>query len=192
MANLKNFVLCLLFANIFYANTKVNENFYKLSAVDTNGNNVQFEEFRGKVVLIVNVATYCGFTKGHYTELVKLQSILGHKKKLVILAFPCNQFGQQEPDSDQEINEFVQTVYKINFPLFKKIDVIGENAHPVFQFLFEESGKKPTWNFWKYLIDHSGNFINVWSPFTSVSDIVEEVKLALSKAEMQSIPAKEL
>ncbi|XP_067118402.1 glutathione peroxidase 7-like [Centruroides vittatus] len=189
MRKFLSFVI-LLFTLCNFINA--DDRFYKLSAIDTNGNEVQFEEFRGKVVLIVNVATYCGFTKDHYTELVKLQNILGYKKNLIILAFPCNQFGQQEPDSDKEINEFVQTVYKINFLLFKKIDVIGENIHPVFQFLFEESGKQPNWNFWKYLIDHSGNFLNAWSPFTSVSAIFEDVKSAVEKADHHAIPLKEL
>lgn len=168
--------------------------FYKLSAVDIYGKEVSFDKFRGQVVLIVNVATYCWYTKGHYTELVKLQDILGNNKKIVVLGFPCNQFGEQEPDTNNEIEEFVRSVYKINFPLFNKIEVKGENVHPVFQYLKAQSGKEPTWNFWKYLIDHNGKFVNAWGPGVSVESIFNEIKSAVDKAEntSHSTPSKEL
>ncbi|XP_076355823.1 glutathione peroxidase 7-like [Tachypleus tridentatus] len=162
---------------------------YNLTAFDSKGQKIFLEQFRGKVTLVVNVATYCGFTRDHYPALVKLQDILG-SKKFSVLAFPCNQFGEQEPDSDEEIEEFVKQMYKVNFPLFSKIDVVGKNAHSVYKNLKAQSGKEPKWNFWKYLVDHHGYVINAWGPGVSVEDIFDDVKSAVEKAEQSTDPPK--
>lgn len=155
---------------------------YSINAIDIHGENVTLEKFKGKVLLIVNVATYCGFTQNHYKDLVKLQDLYS-KSKFSVLAFPCNQFGEQEPDTNEEIDEFLRDVYKVNFPVFSKIEVTGENAHPLYSYLKDTSGKGPTWNFWKYLVSHKGTVLNAWGPMTSVESISDEIHRAVSAAE---------
>lgn len=163
---------------------------YSINAVDIHGQNVTLEKFKGKVLLIVNVATYCGFTQNHYKDLVKLQDMYS-KSKFSVLAFPCNQFGEQEPDTDEEIFEFLRDVYKVNFPVFSKIEVTGENAHPLYLYLKDINGKAPTWNFWKYLISHKGTLLNAWGPMTSVESISDDIHRAVN-AVGKTIPSEEL
>ncbi len=88
--------------------------------------------------LVVNVASLCGYTDSTYRALKRLQDILGYNKKFNVLAFPCNQFGEQEPHEDEVIHNFVKTNYDVEFPIFSKIDVIGENAHPAFKTLISK------------------------------------------------------
>ncbi|KAJ8039891.1 Glutathione peroxidase 7 [Holothuria leucospilota] len=120
--------------------------------------------------LVVNVASHCGFTDCHYTSLMKLsQSYLG--EKLNIILFPCNQFGNQEPGTMEEIQAFIRSNYPGDYILFNKVDVVGENADPVFDFLSDSADKEPTWNFWKYLVASDGTVIDGWGPWVSVEDI---------------------
>ena len=119
------------------------------------------------MLLIVNVASECGFTDNHYHELVKLQDTFG-QDNFVILAFPCNQFGQQEPKKNSAIERFANENYNINFPLFAKVKTVGSDAHPLYKWLKNESGgEEPMWNFCKYLIDGRGKVVKFESPHTS-------------------------
>ena len=139
-------------------------NFYSLKAITNSGEEIKFEKYRGKKVLLVNVASQCGFTP-QYAELEHLHL---QRKDLVILGFPSNNFGAQEPGSDKEIAEFCKATFGITFQLFKKDDVKGYNRQPVYQWLSDEAkngwnNKEPEWNFYKYLVDENGNLLKVFS-----------------------------
>ena len=143
-----------------------NENdFYKLSANDIDGNIIDFSQFKGKKLLIVNVASKCGYTS-QYKDLQEL-----HKKyneKIIILSFPSNNFGFQEPGSNDQIEEFCETNYGIEFQLFEKSDVRGKNINSVYKWLssINDNGwndKSPRWNFFKYLVDETGSLKAVYS-----------------------------
>uniref|UniRef100_A0A2K5Y516 Glutathione peroxidase n=1 Tax=Mandrillus leucophaeus TaxID=9568 RepID=A0A2K5Y516_MANLE len=139
------------------------------------------------VSLVVNVASECGFTDQHYRALQQLQRDLG-PHHFNVLAFPCNQFGQQEPDSNKEIESFARRTYGVSFPMFSKIAVTGTGAHPAFKYLAQTSGKEPTWNFWKYLVAPDGKVIGAWDPTVSVEEVRPQItalvrKLILRKRE---------
>ena len=133
--------------------------FYSLSAIDNNGNQIDFEQFKGKKVLLVNTASECGFTP-QYQDLQKLSD--QYKNKLVIIGFPANDFGEQEKGTDQEIAQFCQRNYGVSFPLAQKSSVVkGEHQNKIFEWLSSsrENGwndQQPTWNFSKYLINEQG------------------------------------
>ena len=124
-------------------------------------------QYQGKVVLIVNTASYCGFT-GQYDGLEKLYSQY-KDKGLVILGFPSNDFGKQEPGSNKEIADFCHNTYGVKFPMFAKSSVTGPNVNPLFKHLIEQTGTKPRWNFYKYLVDRQGNVVDAYSSMTSPS-----------------------
>ncbi|KAM9364317.1 glutathione peroxidase 7 [Pholidichthys leucotaenia] len=143
---------------------------YSFKVVNSRGKLVSLDKYRGSVSLVVNVASECGFTEEHYKDLQQLQRDFG-PYHFNVLAFPCNQFGQQEPGSDKDIDSFVRRVYGVSFPLFSKIAVIGTGANNVYKYLTESSGKEPDWNFWKYLIDVNGKVVDAWGPTVSVKEI---------------------
>lgn len=111
-------------------------------------------QYAGKVTLVVNTASYCGFTKQYQGLEALYEKYRG--RGLVILGFPSNDFGQQEPDSNQEIADFCYNTFGVKFPMFTKSSVRGPDAHPLYQALAKATGKTPEWNFHKYLIDRSG------------------------------------
>lgn len=126
---------------------------YDYSFTDNNGNTVEMSQFKDKLLLLVNVASECGFTK----QYEGLQAL--HKKYedqgLVVIGFPCNQFGNQEPGTDEEIKEFCKTNYGVDFLMSTKIDVNGENAHPIYKYLVANADFDAIpWNFTKFLIDN--------------------------------------
>jgi glutathione peroxidase len=131
---------------------------YDYSFTDNKGNIVEMSQFKDKILLLVNVASQCGFTK----QYEGLQAL--HKKYadrgLVIIGFPCNQFGNQEPGTDAEIKEFCQTNYGVDFLMSTKIDVNGENAHPIYKYLLSEAKvEKVDWNFTKFIIDNQIRYL---------------------------------
>jgi glutathione peroxidase len=130
---------------------------FKAKALD--GKEIDFASFRGKMLLIVNTASKCGFTY-QYEDLENLQE--KYADKLVVLGFPSNNFLWQEPGSSEEIAEFCQKNYGVTFPMFEKIDVKGKHQHPIFKWLVAKTGKTPSWNFCKYLIDKSGNVVTFY------------------------------
>ena len=137
---------------------------------------VRLEEYRGKVLLIVNTATGCGFTP-QYEGLEKLYKKY-HDKGFEILDFPCNQFGNQAPGSDDEIREFCTLKYKTTFDQFKKIEVNGENEDPLYSFLKSQKGgvfgKNIKWNFTKFLVDRDGNVVSRFAP-TDTPEKIDEI-----------------
>jgi glutathione peroxidase len=145
---------------------------------------VSLNEYKGKVLLIVNTASKCGFTP-QFAGLQKLYEKYGNEK-FEILAFPCNQFANQEPKTDEEIKTFCALNYGTTFPIFKKIEVNGKNAEPLFKYLREKTpgllGDALKWNFTKFLIDSKGNVIKRYSPATKpvkleakIKELMEEV-----------------
>ena len=139
---------------------------YEFEVTDISGNPVSLRDFEGKVLLIVNTASKCGFTP-QYTELEELYKLY-KDRDFVVLGFPCNQFKQQEPGDSQEIAEFCQLNYGVTFPLFEKIDVNGANAHPLYQYLKKQAtgflGGAIKWNFTKFLVDSQGNVVDRFAP----------------------------
>ncbi len=133
-----------------------------------------------QVSLVVNVASECGYTDSNYRKLVQLQRDL-EPRGFTVLAFPCNQFHGQEPAANQEILEFAMESYSINFPLFSKINVKGDNAHEVYQFLAEKTGNIPLWNFNKYLIDRDGLVVQFFAHDREFADISRSLEHLLSR-----------
>ncbi|GLX87018.1 glutathione peroxidase [Thalassotalea loyana] len=159
-------------------------NFYQFEATDFKGDNISMSSYEGKVVLVVNTASACGFTP-QYEGLQKLYGQY-QEQGLEVLAFPCNQFGKQEKGSDDEIKSFCDLNFNISFPLFSKIEVNGDNAHPIYQHLKQEAPgilgtKKIKWNFTKFLIGKNGQVIKRYAPTTKPQDIEADIKAELAK-----------
>ena len=156
---------------------------YDFNVVNNKGKEISLSEFKGKVLLIVNTATGCGFTPQYkgLEELYKKYKDEG----LEILDFPCNQFGHQAPGSDKEIEEFCTLNYDTTFPRFKKIDVNGEKAAPLYKWLKKEKGgifgSAIKWNFTKFLIDRNGKVIARYAPTTPPAKIESEIKELLNQ-----------
>lgn len=146
--------------------------FYSFRAVTLQGKEVSMEEFKGKKILVVNTASKCGFTP----QLEGLEELnQKHGDKLVILGFPCNQFGNQEPGDEQSISEGCVINYGVTFPMFSKIEVNGSNTHPIFNYLKSKLGgwfgSRIKWNFTKFLLDENGNPVKRFSPITKPKEI---------------------
>jgi glutathione peroxidase len=118
-------------------------------------------QYQGKVILVVNTASYCGFT-GQYDDLEKIYSKY-QPRGFVVLGFPSNDFGQQEPGTNKQIAEFCKNTYDVKFPMFTKSNVSGKNPNPLFKALIEKTGTTPKWNFYKYVIDRNGNVVEAYS-----------------------------
>lgn len=153
---------------------------------DLGGKEVDLSRYQGKVLLVVNVASECGLTP-QYEQLQALHAQYG-KEGLAVLGFPCNQFGQQEPGTATEIQEFCQTQYGVKFDMFSKIDVNGEQACPLYKHLtaldIKPAGKGPiSWNFEKFVIDRHGNVVARFSPRTKpdAEEVVSVLKQELAK-----------
>lgn len=146
---------------------------YDYTVKDAEGNDVNMKEYEGKVLLIVNTATGCGFTP-QYEGLQDLYEKY-QAQGLEILDFPCNQFGNQAPGTEEEIEDFCQSRYGVTFKMFKKVEVNGEKAEPLFQFLKEQKGgmmgSKIKWNFTKFLVDRNGNVVERYAPTTTPEQI---------------------
>ena len=156
---------------------------YEFSAKTLGGKTRKLAEFKGQVLLVVNTASQCGFTPqyGGLEALYKKYKDRG----LVVLGFPSNQFGEQEPGPDTEISEFCQVNYGVSFPMFSKIDVNGDSAHPLFKYL--TSSKKGLlgsqaikWNFTKFLVGRDGTVIERYAPTTKPEDIAADIEKALA------------
>lgn len=153
-------------------------NIYDFKINDANGDSVSMEDYNGKVLLIVNTATRCGFTP-QYNELEKIYEIY-RDKGFEILDFPCNQFHNQAPESQSEIASFCQINFGLKFKQFEKIEVNGDNASPLFKFLKSQKkglGKgEIKWNFTKFLIDKNGRVLKRFAPTTKPSKIEKYIK----------------
>ncbi|MBL7666232.1 MAG: glutathione peroxidase [Bacteriovoracaceae bacterium] len=155
---------------------------YDFKAKDIKGNEVSLEQFKGKTLMIVNTASACGFTP-QYEELQRIYKEYG-PKGLEILAFPCNQFGHQEKGSNEEIAQFCNLRFNATFPLFEKIEVNGDNAHPLYQFLKDSlpgllGSKQIKWNFTKFIVDSNGKPTKRYAPQAKPLDIIKEIEFML-------------
>jgi glutathione peroxidase len=155
---------------------------YDFNARNIDGQEVSLSTYRGKVLLIVNVASRCGFTP-QYRGLEELYERFG-KDGFEVLGFPCNQFGKQEPGTDSEIRGFCDLQYGVRFPLFSKIDVNGPAAHPLYEFLKKSKPgflgtKRIKWNFTKFLVDRDGKPVKRYPPQTTPQAIQKDVEGAL-------------
>jgi len=163
--------------------TKTPVNFYQFKAVSLAGKETSMKEYAGKVVLVVNTASKCGFTP-QYKGLEKLYSEY-KEKGLVILGFPCNQFANQEPGSAEEISKFCTLNYGVDFPLFMKIDVNGDKADPLYKYLKAELpgtlGNDIKWNFTKFLIDRKGKPIKRYGSMVKPEDISKDIEKLLAE-----------
>jgi len=159
-------VFNLLNFNII-GNSMENKTFYDFELELITGEIISLDKYEGKAVLLVNVASKCGFTK-QYTDLQNLWEKY-REKNLIVLGVPSNQFGSQEPGSNDEIKDFCETNFNINFPMTSKYDVKGENAHDVYKWAKDTFGKSavPKWNFHKILIDKNGKIHDTFVSFTN-------------------------
>ena len=146
---------------------------YDFSVKDIDHEENSLAKFKGKTLLIVNVASRCGFTP-QYTGLQNLYEKY-KDKGFEILAFPCNQFGSQEKGTNDEIKEFCSTEYNVSFKLFDKIEVIGDNASPLFKKLTQDAGREIQWNFTKYLINKDGDFVRGFGTQKKPEEIEEHI-----------------
>ncbi len=155
--------------------------FYDISAIKMNGQEVKMKDYEGKVLLIVNTASKCGLTP----QFEHLQALYDRYKDkgFEILGFPCNQFANQESGTNEEVSEFCQLNYGVTFTMFQKIDVNGENEHELFKYLKnQKSGiltKQIKWNFTKFLVDANGNVVERYAPTVSPLDIKDDIEKLL-------------
>lgn len=155
---------------------------HDFSATLANGKETSLTQFRGQVLLIVNTASKCGFTP-QYTGLESLQQQYG-TRGFSVLAFPCNQFGAQEPGAETEIQSFCEMNYQTTFPLFSKIEVNGAASHPLFAHLKEQApgvlgSKRIKWNFTKFLVNQQGEVVKRYAPSTKPEDIAADIEALL-------------
>jgi glutathione peroxidase len=157
---------------------------HDFTATRNDGTAQSLRDFAGQVLLIVNTASRCGFTP-QYAGLQELQQRFA-ARGFSVLAFPCNQFGRQEPGDDAAIRSFCETSYRVNFPLFAKVDVNGAGAHPLYRFLKGEKGgllgSAIKWNFTKFLVGRDGAVIERFAPTTTPAAIAPRIEAALARA----------
>ena len=156
-------------------------NLHDFTATSLNGQDVDLSQYEGKTVLVVNTASKCGFTP-QYEGLEKLHEQYADQG-LVVLGFPCDQFGHQEPGDESEIEEFCQVNYGVKFPMFAKINVNGSDAHPLFKWLRKAKGgllgDRIKWNFTKFLIGPDGNVVERYASVTKPEKLKDDIEKVL-------------
>ena len=160
----------------------MNKNVFDFSATSIDGKQVDLSAYKGKVLLIVNTASKCGFTP-QYKGLQKMFEQYADRG-LEVLGFPCDQFGHQEPGSEADINSFCEMNFGVSFPLFAKIDVNGKDAHPLFAHLKSEApgllgSEGIKWNFTKFLVNREGDVVSRYAPATSPESIAKDIEALL-------------
>ena len=155
---------------------------YSFNAPRLNGQEQSLADYEGKVMLIVNTASKCGFTP----QYEGLEKVYQHYKDkgLVVLGFPCNQFGAQEPGGKEEIQAFCQLNYGVSFPMFDKVDVNGSNTHPLYEYLKKQAtgvlgSESIKWNFTKFLVNREGKVVDRFAPTTKPEDMVRDIEALL-------------
>ena len=164
-------------------NVNMDSSIYDFTVKDIDGREVKLSDYKDKVVLIVNVASKCGFTS-QYSGLQELYTKY-KDKGLVILGFPCNQFGGQEPGTESEIKNFCSANFDVTFPMFSKIDVNGDYTAPLYSYLKKNqkgilNSEDIKWNFTKFLIDKTGNVVDRFAPQTTPNDIADDIEKLLN------------
>ncbi len=162
---------------------------HDFTATTIDGTQLPLERFRGKVLLIVNTASQCGLTP-QYSDLEAMYRRL-EPQGFEVLGFPCNQFGAQEPGSEGEIAKFCETQYGVTFPMFAKVDVNGDDAHPLFAWLRKAApgllgSETIKWNFTKFLVDRDGRVVERFAPTTTPDDIVPAIEKLLRAPDQSS------
>lgn len=157
---------------------------FDFSATSIDGKDVSLDIYRGSVLLVVNVASQCGFT-GQYQALQQLQDTYG-QQGFFVLGFPCNQFMGQEPDSDAQIQQFCSLRYDVSFPMFSKIHVNGSDTHPLYRFLKSQAkglmgSESIKWNFTKFLVNREGQAVARYSPTTSPMSLSGAIEQELGR-----------
>jgi glutathione peroxidase len=157
---------------------------YQFEATLNNGENINFADYTGKVLLIVNTASKCGFTP----QYDGLQSVYQqfNQQGLEVLGFPCDQFGHQEPGSDTEIQEFCSLNFNVNFPLFKKVEVNGTNTAPIYEYMKTAApgvmgSKSIKWNFTKFLVNKRGEVTKRYASTTKPSEMIKDIETLLAE-----------
>tara|TARA_B110000967_G_C18750814_1_gene492718 strand:- start:443 stop:997 length:555 start_codon:yes stop_codon:yes gene_type:complete len=181
----KNYLILLIFTIMFSFFNKVDAKyeklFFDLNIKNINGEELNLSQFEGKTILLVNVASKCGFTK-QYTELQSLYEKY-EKNGLVVFGIPSNQFGGQEPGSNKEIKDFCETNFNITFPMTGKVDVKGKNSHEIYKWAKDNYGSStvPKWNFHKILINKEGKIHDTFNSFVTPlsKKIINEIELIL-------------
>lgn len=168
----------------FFVISAQNVNFYNLKVKTIQGKEIKLKEYKGKVILVVNTASKCGLTP-QYEGLEELYKTY-KDKDFVILGFPCNQFMGQEPGTSEEIMKFCSTKYNVTFPMFEKIEVNGDEVHPLYQFLksslpLETAKNDIRWNFEKFLIDKNGTPVKRFAPKTKPTELTVDIEKLLSE-----------
>ena len=164
-------ILSLFSGNLFSSvKDKFKGSLYDVKAKALDGTPIDFQKYRGKNLLVVNTASKCGYTP-QFQDLQKLHEMYG--QEVAILGFPANDFLWQEPGSNEDIASFCEKNYGVTFQMFEKVSVKGKSQHPVYQWLSAKSGKKPSWNFCKYIVDKKGNVTGFYGP--KVSPLDEEI-----------------
>ena len=166
--------------SLFIMSSTYSQSFYELSILSIEDKEIKMSDFKGKYILIVNVASYCGYTS-QYADLQKLSQ--DYANQLVVLAVPCNQFGSQEPGSKKEIKTFCESKFDVTFPMTEKVNVKGKNQHPIYAWLTnkEQNGLdnfQVSWNFNKFLINGEGELIAYFKSGVNPLDeqIIEKLK----------------
>lgn len=177
-------ILLLSVFSIFTINgQKKNMSFYQFNAKSLQGKDINMKAYEGKVVLVVNTASKCGFTP-QYEGLEALYKKF-NSKGLVILGFPCNQFGSQEPGNAEEIAKFCSATYGVSFPMFSKIEVNGDKADPLYKYLKKELPGTLTndikWNFTKFLLDRTGKPIKRFAPTVKPEEITADIEKLIAE-----------
>jgi len=159
-------------------------NVYGFSYTDIDGNEQSMSRYQGKVLIVANVASKCSYTKANYEELQQMFDKY-KDKGLSVLAFPCNQFLNEEPGTESEIKEFACSRYKVTFDMAKKVDVNGSGAHPLWEFMKQQQGgtiiNAIKWNFTKFLIDKQGRVVNRYGPTTNPKEFEADVQKLLEQ-----------
>ena len=155
---------------------------YDFDAIDIDGKTVSMADYRGQALLVVNVASKCGFTP-QYSGLEKLWQDY-RERGLVVLGFPCDQFGNQEPGNEEEIKNFCSLTYEVDFPMFAKVDVNGAQAHPLWKWLKKEKGgllgiDAIKWNFTKFLVGRDGKVLKRYAPTDKPESMQGDIEAAL-------------
>lgn len=176
---MKILMMAFLMAFTLFAGEKMS--IYEIEVKDIDGKTISLEKYKGRVMLIVNVASQCGYT-GQYAGLQKLHEKYS-SKGLSVLGFPCNQFLSQEPGTEEEIKNFCMTNFGVAFDMFSKIDVNGENTHPLYKHLKANAGGFVTdtikWNFTKFLVDKEGRVIERFAPSVTPQELEAEIEKLL-------------
>ncbi len=180
----KLFILILTTTILFMKNSEANyeKNFFDFSIMSLDGTKIELSKYKNNAVLLVNVASNCGFTK-QYGDLQKIWELY-KDKGLVVIGAPSNQFGSQEPGTNDEIKKFCKVNFNVNFPMTDKINVKGNEAHDIYKWAVKNFGKsaEPKWNFHKILINKEGIIVDTYSSFTKPTSkkIIDEIENILN------------